>query len=167
MVCRTIGLREHWYFDLEHVNQNDDKFWLKRNKKVHYQFKFSLLLSLTALTCKITHDIYYLIKPLILQVVEQCSLPSSNDLECWFLVKFYPEDVSEELIQEITQHLFFLQVKQDIVMMTIYCAPEASVLLASYAVQAEVCAIKFFLLIQHAYVYGWVIIFFILHITTG
>ena len=29
-----------------------------------------------------------------------------------FLGKFYPEDVSEELVQEITQHLFFLQVSR-------------------------------------------------------
>ena len=63
---------------------------------------------------------------------------SDQDIECWFLIKFYPEDVSEELIQEITRHLFFLQVKQDIISMNIYCAPEASVLLASYAVQALV-----------------------------
>lgn len=54
-----------------------------------------------------------------------------------FLAKFFPEDVSEELIQEITQHLFFLQVKQSILNMDIYCPPEASVLLASYAVQAK------------------------------
>ena len=53
------------------------------------------------------------------------------------LAKFYPEDVSEELVQEITQHLFFLQVKQNILNMDIYCPPEASVLLASYAVQAK------------------------------
>ena len=52
-------------------------------------------------------------------------------------MKFYPEDVSEELVQEITQHLFFLQVKQQILDMEIYCPPEASVLLASYAVQAK------------------------------
>lgn len=55
-----------------------------------------------------------------------------------FLAKFYPEDVSEELVQEVTQHLFFLQVKQAILSMDIYCPPEASVLLASYAVQAKV-----------------------------
>ena len=52
-----------------------------------------------------------------------------------FLAKFYPEDVSEELVQDITQHLFFLQIKQSILNMEIYCPPEASVLLASYAVQ--------------------------------
>ena len=54
-----------------------------------------------------------------------------------FLAKFFPEEVSEELVQEITQHLFFLQVKQSILNMDIYCQPEASVLLASYAVQAK------------------------------
>lgn len=54
-----------------------------------------------------------------------------------FLGKFYPEDVADELIQEVTQHLFFLQVKQAILSMDIYCPPEASVLLASYAVQAK------------------------------
>lgn len=56
-----------------------------------------------------------------------------------FLGKFYPEEVAEELVQEVTQHLFFLQVKQAILSMDIYCQPEASVLLASYAVQAKVC----------------------------
>lgn len=55
-----------------------------------------------------------------------------------FFVKFYPEDVAEELVQEVTQHLFFLQVKQSILTCDSYCPPEASVLLASYAVQAKV-----------------------------
>jgi merlin protein len=59
-----------------------------------------------------------------------------------FLGKFYPEDVAEELVQEVTQHLFFLQVKQAILSMDIYCPPEASVLLASYAVQAKVGVIS-------------------------
>ncbi|UYV81394.1 NF2 [Cordylochernes scorpioides] len=54
-----------------------------------------------------------------------------------FLAKFYPEDVAEELVQETTQHLFYLQVKQSILNMDIYCPPEASVLLASYAMQAK------------------------------
>lgn len=71
-------------------------------------------------------------------MIDQCNVHNASAIECWFLVKFYPEDVSEEIIQEITQHLFFLQVKQDIVTMSIYCPPEASVLLASYAVQAQV-----------------------------
>lgn len=62
-----------------------------------------------------------------------------------FLSKFYPEEVAEELVQEVTQHLFFLQVNRAILAMDIYCPPEASVLLASYAVQAKVEKIKCFI----------------------
>lgn len=51
--------------------------------------------------------------------------------------KFYPEDVAEELIQDVTRRLFFLQVKEDILGEDIYCPPESAVLLASYAVQAK------------------------------
>ncbi|KAJ8351330.1 hypothetical protein SKAU_G00228060 [Synaphobranchus kaupii] len=54
-----------------------------------------------------------------------------------FRAKFYPEDVSEELIQEATQRLFFLQVKEGILNDDIYCPPETAVLLASYSVQAK------------------------------
>lgn len=54
-----------------------------------------------------------------------------------FIAKFFPENVQDELIQEITQHLFFLQIKQAILAMEYYCPPEASVLLASYYVQAK------------------------------
>lgn len=54
-----------------------------------------------------------------------------------FYAKYFPENVQEELIQEITQHLFFLQIKQAILSMEYYCPPEASVLLASYYVQAK------------------------------
>lgn len=54
-----------------------------------------------------------------------------------FIVKYFPEDVAEELIQEVTQRMFYLQVKQAILSMDIFCPPEASVLLASYAVQAK------------------------------
>lgn len=54
-----------------------------------------------------------------------------------FIAKFFPENVQDELIQEVTQHLFFLQIKQAILSMEYYCPPEASVLLASYYVQAK------------------------------
>ena len=79
----------------------------------------------------------FLISELSFQVLEQ-EVPKESPIPFVFLVKFYPEDVSEELIQEITQHLFFLQVKQSILNMDIFCPPEASVLLSSYAVQAKV-----------------------------
>ncbi|KAK9534118.1 hypothetical protein VZT92_009187 [Zoarces viviparus] len=51
--------------------------------------------------------------------------------------KFYPEDVSEELIQDVTRRLFYLQVKEDVLGEEIYCPPESAVLLASYAVQSK------------------------------
>lgn len=51
--------------------------------------------------------------------------------------KFYPEDVAEELIQDVTRKLFFLQVKEDILSEEVYCPPESAVLLASYAVHAK------------------------------
>lgn len=51
--------------------------------------------------------------------------------------KFYPEDVAEELIQDVTRKLFFLQVKEDILSENIYCPPETAVLLASFAVQCK------------------------------
>uniref|UniRef100_A0A3P8SQZ8 NF2, moesin-ezrin-radixin like (MERLIN) tumor suppressor a n=1 Tax=Amphiprion percula TaxID=161767 RepID=A0A3P8SQZ8_AMPPE len=53
------------------------------------------------------------------------------------MIKFYPENVEQELLEDITQHLFFLQLKRMILEEEIYCPPEVSVLLASYAVHAE------------------------------
>ena len=66
-------------------------------------------------------------------------MPKEKILEFHFRAKFFPEDVGDELVQEVTQHLFYLQVKDGILCEDIYCSPEASVLLASYAIQAEVC----------------------------
>lgn len=60
-----------------------------------------------------------------------------NPYQFKFRAKFFPEDVSEELIQEVTQRMFFMQVKEAILNDEIYCPPETSVLLASYAVQAK------------------------------
>uniref|UniRef100_A0A674MX32 FERM domain-containing protein n=1 Tax=Takifugu rubripes TaxID=31033 RepID=A0A674MX32_TAKRU len=60
-----------------------------------------------------------------------------NPLLVKFRARFFPEDVAEELIQEATQRLFFLQVKESILNDDIYCPPETAVLLASYAVQVK------------------------------
>jgi len=54
-----------------------------------------------------------------------------------FRSKFFPEDVGGELIQEVTQRLFFLQVKDAILSDDVYCPPETSVLLGSYGVQVK------------------------------
>ncbi|CAI4224225.1 unnamed protein product [Auanema sp. JU1783] len=60
-----------------------------------------------------------------------------NTLLFKFRAKFYPEDVGEEIIQDVTMRLFYLQVKEAILSDEIYCPPESSVLLASFAMQAK------------------------------
>ncbi|XP_044311993.1 merlin-like isoform X1 [Varanus komodoensis] len=70
------------------------------------------------------------------KVLDQ-DIPKEEPVSFCFLAKFYPEKVEEELLQEITQHLFFLQVKKQILDEDIFCSPEVAVLLASYAVQAK------------------------------
>lgn len=54
-----------------------------------------------------------------------------------FRAKFFPEDAKRELIQDVTQRLFFLQVKEDILAGHLACPSETAVLLASYACQAK------------------------------
>uniref|UniRef100_A0A8C6PMM0 NF2, moesin-ezrin-radixin like (MERLIN) tumor suppressor n=1 Tax=Nothobranchius furzeri TaxID=105023 RepID=A0A8C6PMM0_NOTFU len=70
------------------------------------------------------------------EILDQ-EVPNEEPITFFFLVKFYPENIEEELVQEITQRLFFLQVKKKILEEEIHCPPEASVLLASYAVHAK------------------------------
>ena len=78
-------------------------------------------------------------------------MPKDQDpLLFHFRAKFFPEDVTEELIQDTTQRLFFLQarmrsaappvtpqIRDSILNEDVYCPPETAVLLASYAVQAR------------------------------
>ncbi|VDL95522.1 unnamed protein product [Schistocephalus solidus] len=54
-----------------------------------------------------------------------------------FVVKFYPENVADELIQSTTIRYFYLQVKNEIMSGKIYCPTETAVLLASYACVAK------------------------------
>uniref|UniRef100_A0A3Q3B623 Ezrin b n=1 Tax=Kryptolebias marmoratus TaxID=37003 RepID=A0A3Q3B623_KRYMA len=69
--------------------------------------------------------------------VSHQDVKKENPLQFKFRAKFFPEDVSEELIQEVTQKFFFMQVKDAILADEVYCPPETAVLLASYAVQAK------------------------------
>ncbi|KAJ8392974.1 hypothetical protein AAFF_G00068780 [Aldrovandia affinis] len=64
--------------------------------------------------------------------VSSQKVKKENPLQFKFRAKFFPEDVSE-LIQEVTQCLFFLQVKESILGYEVYCPPETAVLLASYS----------------------------------
>ncbi len=70
-------------------------------------------------------------------------MPKDPPLKFRFRVKFFPEDVSEELIQEVTQRLFYLQVRDGILSEAIYCPPETAVLLASYAVSCSTTHLYF------------------------
>uniref|UniRef100_A0A452UPL0 Neurofibromin 2 n=1 Tax=Ursus maritimus TaxID=29073 RepID=A0A452UPL0_URSMA len=101
LVCRTLGLRETWFFGLQYTIK-DTVAWLKMDKKVGLELDETSEAG----------------------VCSGFSLSTQSPFE-------------EELVQEITQHLFFLQVKKQILDEKIYCPPEASVLLASYAVQAK------------------------------
>uniref|UniRef100_A0A673JGL2 Ezrin-like n=1 Tax=Sinocyclocheilus rhinocerous TaxID=307959 RepID=A0A673JGL2_9TELE len=69
--------------------------------------------------------------------VSSQEVKQENPLQFKFRAKYYPEDVAEELIQDITKKLFFLQVKEGILSDENYCPPETAVLLASYSVQAK------------------------------
>lgn len=73
---------------------------------------------------------------LLPQVLSQ-DVKRETPLQFMFRAKYFPEDVDNELIQDITRKLFFLQVKDDILSDSVYCPPETAVLLASYAVQAK------------------------------
>uniref|UniRef100_A0A8C3AKD1 NF2, moesin-ezrin-radixin like (MERLIN) tumor suppressor n=1 Tax=Cyclopterus lumpus TaxID=8103 RepID=A0A8C3AKD1_CYCLU len=72
-VCRTLGLRETWFFGLRY-DVKDTVAWLKMEKKVLDQ-----------------------------------EVPKEEPITLHFLAKFYPENAEEELVQDITQHLFFQQ----------------------------------------------------------
>lgn len=48
--------------------------------------------------------------PAIPQVLDH-DVSKEEPVTFHFLAKFYPENAEEELVQEITQHLFFLQVR--------------------------------------------------------
>lgn len=60
-----------------------------------------------------------------------------KNLNFQYRVKYYPEDIAEELIEPITIEYFFLQVKSLVLKDEIFCPADTSVLLASYALQAK------------------------------
>lgn len=56
-----------------------------------------------------TSDLLSSVVYLFTKVLDQ-EVPKDSPITFHFLAKFFPEKVEEELVQEITQHLFFLQV---------------------------------------------------------
>ncbi len=72
----------------------------------------------------------------ILQLIDQ-DLPKESCIILQFRIMFYPEDVGCELVQEVTSHIFFLEVKEKILSQDLYCPPETAMMMAAYAVQAQ------------------------------
>jgi len=70
------------------------------------------------------------------KVVDQ-KVKKEQTLQFRFRVKFYPENVTDEIIQESTLRLLYLQVKSDLLNESVHCPAEKAVLLSSYAVQAK------------------------------
>nr|XP_053641831.1 moesin/ezrin/radixin homolog 1-like isoform X2 [Cherax quadricarinatus] len=127
-VVKTIGLREIWFFGLQYVDSKGYTTWLKLNKRTlswrigYYLWRFPRT------KFKTKFNIHWVLSQ---------DVKKETPLQFKFRAKFYPEDVAEEIIQDITLRLFYLQVKNAILSDEIYCPPETSVLLASYAVQAK------------------------------
>ena len=119
-VGRAFGLREEWYFGLQYEDNKGNICWLKKEKKVIDQ-------NINKENCVFMFIAKFF--PENVQGLSRIEFSSEKRL------KF--DEFSDELIQEVTQHLFFLQIKQAILSMEYYCPPEASVLLASYYVQAK------------------------------
>lgn len=124
LVCRTIGLRETWFFGLRYTVK-DTYAWLKMEKRVSYCFdvrwsRVTVKRFWNVHCMKLLYILVYVFKvcPLLntkfpgvffTQVLDQ-EVPKEFPITFNFLAKFFPEKVEEELVQEITQHLFFLQV---------------------------------------------------------
>lgn len=69
--------------------------------------------------------------------VQDQKVKKEATLQFKFRVRFYPENVVDEIIQGSTLRLLYLQVKTDILNETVYCVAEKAVLLASFATQAK------------------------------
>lgn len=104
LVCRALGLRETWFFGLQY-NVKDTVAWLKMEKRVSDWCGTLTLFQAVPLSKKSLVDL----TGLLMQVLDQ-EVPKEEPITFHFLAKFYPENAEEELVQDITQHLFFLQV---------------------------------------------------------
>ncbi|KTF92647.1 hypothetical protein cypCar_00034619 [Cyprinus carpio] len=127
---------------MEHINESNPgeyhkSFHMTLTRADHYE-KTTINVRVTTMDAELEFAIQPSTtgKQLFDQVTAQ-DVRKENLLMIKFRAKFYPEDVAEELIQEATQRLFFLQVKEGILNDDIYCPPETAVLLASYAVQMK------------------------------
>lgn len=62
---------------------------------------------------------------------------SSQAKRLYFGIKYYPEDITLDVIEPLTRKYFYSEVRNDILKDRIYCPADTCVLLASYACQAR------------------------------
>ncbi|CAF4908147.1 unnamed protein product [Rotaria sp. Silwood1] len=153
LVYQTIGLREHWYFGLKYYDKTLNEWnWLQLNHTIVSQ-PIEILSNTISFKTPDSPNLTDCFNPHLLR--SPPTFPSTSTLnlsssiintglqclkgtiELYFVVKFYPEDITHELIQDITRHLFYLQVKHDILNMNIYCPPDTAAHLASLSLQAK------------------------------
>ncbi|PAA54771.1 hypothetical protein BOX15_Mlig020306g1 [Macrostomum lignano] len=109
LACVTFGIRETWYFGLQFSEPGLD------SGSGSWWLRPDRRLS---------------------EVVR--SLPASCPLHFFFHVRFWVEDVGEDLLLEATVHLFYLEVKDLVLTRQQWAAsPDLLPLLAAYAAQAE------------------------------
>ena len=121
-VVKTIGLREIWFFGLQYVDSKVNlAFQLSKNRHVDQLWSSYLrrgcqvdLGELDPTLHKFSLQGFITWLKLNKKVNAQDVKKETGDNAIYkfkFKAKFYPEDVSTELIEEITQKLFFLQGK--------------------------------------------------------
>ena len=102
-VVKTIGLREIWFFGLQYVDSKGLTTWLKLNKKVSCcQVNSNNNNALLLVFDSVVKRLFTCMVMCFFQVLSQ-DVRKEAPMQFKFRAKFYPEDVSEELIQEVTQ----------------------------------------------------------------
>lgn len=69
--------------------------------------------------------------------VSEQKVKKEATLQFKFRVKYFPENVTDEIIQDSTLRLLYLQVRSAILSEAVHCPAEKAVLLASFGVQAK------------------------------
>ncbi|CAF4458562.1 unnamed protein product, partial [Rotaria sp. Silwood2] len=151
LVCQTIGLREYWYFGLKYFDKTSNEWnWLQLNHTIISQ-SIEISSNSTLFKTPDSPNLTDCFNPHLLRspptsssvlnlsspIINVGQQPLKGIIELYFVVKFYPEDITHEIIQDITRHLFYLQVKHDILNMDIYCPPDTAAHLASLSLQAK------------------------------
>lgn len=112
-VVKHIGLRETWYFGLMIIKDGEHEF-VNLDDKISKLAKFG---------------------PHLWRDDSSCN--SSLAFTIFFRVKYYVENICL-LREQTTRHLYYLQLRKDVLEGNIYVHEETAMLLASYALQAEV-----------------------------